>query len=455
MNKIKAALVSAAVLLILVPSVKAQVYGGGLVEKSVAKVGNDVIMISEIEAEAQMMRARGVSADKKARCEILEGMLINKLFLNQAKLDSLVVNEAVVESSLTQRINELYSALGGEKQVEEYFGKPIYKLKQEWHGILSEQSLIQDMQRKVAEKVPKLTPADLEKYYNETPQEDLPIVSTKYRLRQIAVYPDREAANLAVKEKLLDIRERVVNGEKFSTLARIYSQDPGSMNKGGELGMVSKSVFWPEFSDAAMALKIGQVSQIVETPDGFHLIQLIDREGDMFNARHILIKPSYTSDDRIKAFDRLDSLRTQILADSITFQDAAKYFSEDPKTRTSGGLLADEYSGSSYFEKDMLKPADYRVLQNMSVGDISEPFESLDNEGRNGNTVYKIIYLEKIIPSHVANYKEDLSALNDDATAKLAQKAIEDFIAEKQKTTYIVVDPMYQGCDFTHEGWFK
>jgi len=433
----------------------AQVYGGGLVEKSVAKVGNDVIMISEIEAEAQMMRARGVSADRKARCEILEGMLINKLFLNQAKLDSLVVNEAVVESSLTQRINELYSALGGEKQVEDYFGKPIYKLKQEWHEILSEQSLIQDMQRKVAEKVPKLTPADLEKYYKETPKVDLPIVSTKYRLRQIAVYPDREAANLAVKEKLLDIRERVVNGEKFSTLARIYSQDPGSMNKGGELGMVSKSVFWPEFSDAAMALKIGQVSQIVETPDGFHLIQLIDRDGDMFNARHILIKPSYTSDDRIKAFDRLDSLRTQILADSISFQDAAKYFSEDPKTRTSGGLLADEYSGSSYFEKDMLKPADYRVLQNMSVGDVSEPFESLDNEGRNGNTVYKIIYLEKIIPSHVANYKEDLSALNDDATAKLSEKAIEEFIKEKQKTTYIVVDPMYQGCDFTHEGWFK
>lgn len=455
MNRIKAALASTAVLLLLVPSVKAQVYGGGLVEKSVAKVGNDVIMISEIEAEAQMMRARGVSADKKARCEILEGMLINKLFLNQAKFDSLMVNEAVVESSLNQRMNELYSALGGEKQVEEYFGKPIYKLKQEWHDVLSDQSLIQEMQRNVASKVPKLTPADIEKYYNETPQEDLPIVSTKYRLRQIAIYPDREAAKLAVKEKLLELRERVVNGEKFSTLARIYSQDPGSMNKGGELGMVSKSVFWPEFSDAAMSLKVGQVSQIVETPDGFHLIQLIDRDGDMFNARHILIKPSYTSEDRIKAFDRLDSLRNQIIADSITFQDAARFYSEDPKTRTSGGLLADEYSGSSYFEKDMLKPADYRVLQNMEEGDISEPFESLDNEGRNGNTVYKIIYLEKIIPSHVANYREDLAALNDDATAKLSEKAIEEFIKEKQQSTYIVVDSMFKGCDFNYQGWFK
>jgi peptidyl-prolyl cis-trans isomerase SurA len=339
--------------------------------------------------------------------------------------------------------------------MEEYFQKPLYKLRQEWKEMLTEQSLMQDMQRKVASNIPNLTPSDIEKYCKETPEEDLPIVSTQYRIRQIVLYPDKEAAELEVKERLLELRERIVGGEKFSTLARIYSQDPGSYTKGGELGMASRSIFWPAFSDAAMSLKVGQVSQIVETPDGFHLIELIAREGDMFNARHILLKPHYTTEDRVKAFNRLDTIRTRILGDSISFFNAARYLSEDRKTATNGGLLADEYTGSSYFEKDQLKPADYNVLKDMQEGDISEPFESLDNEGRSGNTVYKIIMLEKIIPSHVANYKTDFNVLLDDANRKNSNAAIDQFITEKQKSTYIMIDPLFKECNFIREGWVK
>lgn len=433
----------------------AQKYQDGLIDKTIALIGNDMIMLSQIESEVQMMRARGLNADRSARCEILENLLVSKLFLNQAKLDSLTVNDANVESALEGRMNEMYSALGGEKEIEAYFKKPIYKLRQEWKDVLSEQSLIQDMQRNVTSKIPDLTPSDVEYYYKHADEADLPIVSTKYRLRQIVLYPDKDAATLLVKEKLLELRERVVNGEKFSTLARLYSQDPGSMNKGGELGLMSKTVFWPAFSDAAMSLKVGQVSQIVETPDGFHLIQLISRDGDMFNARHILIKPSYTDADRTRAFGKLDTIRTKIVSDSIPFFSAARIYSQDKKTATNGGLLADEYTGSSYFEKDQLKPADYIVIKNMKVGDISEPFESLDNEGRNGNTIYKIIYLESITPSHVANFKEDYSTLLEEANAKNASSAIEKFIVDKQKTTYIVIDPLFRGCDFSKEGWIK
>lgn len=433
----------------------AQKYNGGLVDKTVALIGDDMIMLSQLESEAQMMSARGLAVDKSARCEILESILVSKLFLVQARLDSLMVDEAQVEMAMTQRMNELYSSLGGEAQIEQYFKKPIHKLKQEWREILTDQSLIQKMQGEVAKGIPELTPAEVEKFYKNTPEEDLPMVSTKYRIRQIAVYPDKNAAALAVKERLIELRERIVSGEKFSTLARIYSQDPGSAMRGGELGLTSRSVFWPAFSDAAMALKVGQVSQIVETPDGFHIIQLIEREGDMFNARHILIKPSYTNEDRTKAFSKLDSIKTVMARDSLTFADAAKYYSEDPKTLTSGGLLADEYSGSSYFEKDLLKPADYAVIKDMKVGDISEPFESLDNEGRNGNTIYKILYLEKIIPSHVANFKEDFATLLDEANAKNSQEAITNFIKEKQKSTYIVIDPLFSGCAFENDGWIK
>ena len=427
----------------------------GVVEKSVALVGNDIVMLSDIEAEAQMQRARGLSVDKSARCEILESFLVSKLFLTQAKLDSLVVNDAQVTAMLDQRFNEILTTLGGEQKTEEYFGKPLYKLRQEWASTLSDQSLIQEMQRKVAQDVPKVTPRDVQKYVDETPAEDLPMVSTRYRIRQIGLYPDKEAAELAVKEQLIGLRERIVNGEKFSTLARLYSQDPGSMAKGGELGMASKSIFWPVFSDAAMALKVGQVSQVVETPDGFHIIQLIEREGDMFNARHILIKPQYTSEDRERAFSRLDSIRNLIIADSLSFFDAARSFSEEKHSATNGGLMADEYTGSSYFEKDQLKPNDYNVLRNMKEGDVSEPFESLDNEGRNGNTIYKILYLEKIIPAHTANFKEDYNTLLEEVNQKNSLAAIDKFIEEKQKTTYIVIDPMFQGCDFQRKGWVK
>lgn len=447
-------ILSLSLLLLLLLPARAQKYEG-VVEKTVALIGNDIVMLSDIESEAQMQRARGLTVDWNARCEILENFLVSKLFLTQAKLDSLVVNDAQVSAMLDQRINEVLTTLGGEQKAEEYFGKPLYKLRQEWRETLSDQSLIQEMQRNVASETPKLTPRDIKKYVEETPEEDLPMVSTKYRIRQIGIYPDREAAELAVKEQLIGLRERVVNGEKFSTLARLYSQDPGSMSKGGELGMASRSIFWPAFSDAAMSLKVGQVSQVVETPDGFHIIQLIERDGDMFNARHILIKPKYTSADRDRAFSKLDSIRNLIVADSMSFFDAARTFSEERHSATSGGLMADEYTGSSYFEKDQLKPNDYNVLRTMQVGEVSEPFESLDNEGRGGNTIYKILYLEKVIPAHVANFQDDYNSLIDEVNNKNALKAIDDFIADKQKSTYIVIDPMFRGCDFQRKGWVK
>lgn len=447
-------ILSAALLLLAILPARGQKYDG-IVEKSVALVGNDIVMLSEIEAEAQMERARGLSVDKSARCEILENFLVSKLFLTQARLDSLVVNDAQVSAMLEQRLNEVLTTLGGEQKTEAYFGKPLYKLREEWRSALSDQSLIQEMQRNVAQDIPKVTPRDVKKYVEDTPAEDLPMVSTKYRIRQVGLYPDKEAAELAVKEQLIGLRERVVNGEKFSTLARLYSQDPGSVAKGGELGMASKSIFWPAFSDAAMSLKVGQVSQVVETPDGFHIIQLIEREGDMFNARHILIKPQYTSKDRERAFQRLDSIRNIVLEEQMTFADAARSFSEEKHSATSGGLMADEYTGSSYFEKDQLKPNDYNVLRNMKEGEVSEPFESLDNEGRNGNTIYKILYLEKVIPAHTATFKEDYNTLLDEVNQKNSLAAIDKFIEEKQKTTYIVIDPMFQGCDFQRKGWVK
>ena len=436
-------------------SASAQKYQGGIVDKTVAVVGNEVIMISDIESEIQMMQYNyGMKSDRKARCELLENMMSSKLFLMQARVDSLVVNNDMVESELANRIDMLKTNLGSEEAVEKEFGKPIYRLRQEWRSDLEDQTLTQQMQQEIAGKIPDLTPYDVQKYVDATEAEDLPMVPVKYQLSQICIYPDREAANLAVKERLLAIRERIMNGEKFSTLARIYSQDPGSARKGGELGMASKSIFWPAFSDAAMALKPGMVSQIVETPDGFHIIEVLEKKGDMFNARHILLKPEYTAEDRNKAFRVLDSLKTELNNEAVTFQLAARFYSEDPASRTNGGQMADPNTGSSYFEIDQLKPQDYAAIVDLKEGEISDPVESLDNEGRDGNTVYKIIKVDKIIPSHPASFSNDYTLLLGNAKQELQMKAIDDFIDSKIETTYIVIDPMFEDCVFERDGWY-
>ena len=287
MKRLAAAVALAAVAL----SASAQKYSGGVIDKTIAVVGNEVILISDLEEEVEMMRAYGMMSDKNGRCEVLEEMMASKLFLMQARLDSLTINNDMVESELSNRMDMLKTYLGGEDEVAKQFGKPIYKLRQEWRKAIEDQNLTQQMQQQIASDVPELTPYDVQQYVDAADPADLPMVPIKYQLSQICIYPDREAANLAVKERLLTIRERIINGERFSTLARLYSQDPGSARKGGELGMASKSIFWPAFSDAAMSLKPGVVSQIVETPDGFHIIEVLEKKGDMFNARHILLKP--------------------------------------------------------------------------------------------------------------------------------------------------------------------
>ena len=443
-------------LAVLASAAYAQTYPQGLVNKTIAVIGNEMITMSQLEQELQMQRMQaGFYSDKNMRCEMLERLLEAKLFLMQARIDSLEVSNDMVDSELNNRVDQIRSQLGGDEQVEEYFGKPLYKLRQEWRKSLEESSLTQQMQSDIASKVPDLTPHDVKEYMENADPDDLPVVPIRYQLSQICIYPDREAAALAVKEKLLDIRERILNGEKFATLARIYSEDPGSARRGGELGMASKSIFWPAFSDAAMSLKPGIISQIVETPDGFHLIEVLEKKGDMFNARHILMKPQYTADDMNKAFTTLDSLRTELLNGAVTFPLAARYYSQDPATRTNGGQMADPNTGSSYFEIDQLKPQDYRAIKDLKEGEISEPVESLDNEGRDGNTVYKIIKVDKIIPAHTATFENDFSQIEGSVRQEKAMAAINAFVDEKLKTTKVYIDPIFADCDFSREGWKK
>lgn len=439
-------------------SVSAQKYNG-VVDKTVAVVGNEMISLSDVEAEVEIMRAQGMissSSDYGTRCELLENMMTSKLFLMQARVDSLSVSNDMVEATLNQRMDYARTTFGGDEQAAAHYGKPLYKLRQEWREQLQDQSLAQQEQQEIANNIPEITPFDVKQYLDTADVSSLPQIPIKYKMSQICVYPDRAAASIAVKEKLLSIRERILNGEKFSTLARLYSEDPGSARRGGELGMASKNIFWPAFSDAAMSLKPGIISQIVETPDGFHIIDVIEKNGDMFNARHILMKPKYTKEDRDKAFARLDSIRTAIDTGKIAFDLAARFYSEDAASRTNGGQMADPATGSAYFEIDQIKPQDYAAVQDLEEGQISQPIESTDNEGkagRDGNLVYKIVRLDKIIPSHVASFEHDYSDLLGQVTNIKQNEALKKFVKEKIGTTYIVIDPLFKDCEFVERGW--
>ena len=431
------------------------------IDKSVAVVGNELILISDIEGSVKERRAQGLMSDRNVRCEVLETMLESKLLLMQARVDSLTVNQDNVEGMLSQRVDQLLTYMGGQEQLEQYFGKPLYRLRQDWRKQYEDLSLTQQEQMEIMKSVPDMTPYDVKEYMDTVDTKNLPIVPIKYQLSQICLYPDREAANLAVREKLLELRERIINGEKFSTLARMYSEDPGSARRGGELGMASKSIYWPVFSDAAMALKPGVISQIVETPDGFHIIEVLEKNGDMFNCRHILMKPQYTTADKEKAFKTLDSLRTEILNGAVTFQMAASFYSQDAPTKTNGGQMSDPNTGSAYFEIDQLKPEDYKAIKDLKEGEISEPVQSTDNDGRPdqvkdfvvGKTNYKIIRVDKIIPAHTASFESDFSQLQGEVRREKQQAALDEFLEKKIKDTRIVIDPMFKDCEFQRSIW--
>ncbi len=437
-----------------------------MAEKVIAVVGNSAILYTDLLQAVDQIRSQQMqnryTPDVDPTSEALELLLMQKLLANQARLDSLPTNSAAISVSVDQRINELVKRLGSVAKLEAMFNKPIFLIKSDLQTQFEDISLAEAMRDEVESKV-TITPSEVERFFKDFDKEKLPIVPEQYCYSHIIIYPPaQKEAQLRTRERLLELRQRVINGETFSTLARLYSEDESTRNRGGELGWSNPNQYVENFASALLKLKPGQVSPVVETEYGFHIIQLIDKKGDSYNCRHILMKPSYSSEEMARSTELLDSISNLIKCDSLSFIEAAFKFSEDKLSKMNGGqasnhsLLKAQHinnakAASIKFFKEELGN-DYYAIKDMKEGDISKPFETSDLQG---NILTKIIRLDKIIPQHSAAMNEDYIRIEEVALQNKIDKVFTEWLEDRIKEMYIRIVPEYRNLKFRYKGWVK
>lgn len=427
-----------------------------LLESIAAIVGNEVIYLSELESTAADMRRADprVPADR-LRCQLFNEMLIAKLFLDQARIDSIIVTEDMVEGQLNMQMNDAIRRAGSEEALETYFNKNMIEIRRDIQKRMLEQETVNEVQRSIAQDI-KLTPAALKKYYSSIPKDSIPVIPAKYELSIIQLDPPAaEDSKAEARQRLLDIRSQILEGKSFNVLAIMYSEDPGSAKNGGEIGYLTRGELEKEYADVAFSLTKNTVSRIVETRFGFHIIQLIDRKGEMVNTRHILIRPKITIEQEQQAISRLDSIADQIRKDSIEFETAAMRYSTHKDSRINGGKYVSPNPSEriTWFTLEELDQDIYSRIRNMKIGEISEPFRTLDE---NNKEVFRIVRLDNVQPAHTANLKDDYQSIYNAALNEERNKVFQEWVKEKTATTYIKISDEFKSCDFLKDGgWLK
>eukprot|EP01029_Cantina_marsupialis_P024233 TRINITY_DN617_c1_g1_i6.p2 TRINITY_DN617_c1_g1~~TRINITY_DN617_c1_g1_i6.p2 ORF type:complete len:452 (+),score=58.00 TRINITY_DN617_c1_g1_i6:1197-2552(+) len=433
-----------------IAAIKAQ---DNVVDKIIAVVGNQVVLKSDVENQFLSLQAQGyTSGSSDLKAEIFEDLLIQKLMIAQAQIDSIEVTEQEVENELEQKMQMFIQRIGSKEKLEQYFNKSILEMKNDLRDKTRDDKIQKKMQAEITKNI-RITPAEVREYYNNIPSDSLPMIPGEIQVQQIVKYPKiTEDEKDRIRNKLRGFRDRVAKGENFATLAVLYSEDPGSARQGGELGYTPRANLVPEFANVAFNLKPGKVSKIVESEFGFHIIQFIDRKGERINVRHILLKPKIKEEKRDLAVSRLDSIADMIRNEKLAFDEAALYFSEDKDTRNNGGLIVNPYTASSSFEKDNLPPGIAKQVNNLKVNEISDPF--LDVTER-GIEEYKIIKIKSETNPHKANLSDDWSQFENMLTSKKQQKILSKWIKEKQKHTYVHIDDSYKNSKFRFKDWIK
>lgn len=417
-------------------------------------VGDQAIFRSDVEEHYAQMRSEGANIQGDPYCVIPEQLAVEKLFLHQAKLDTIEAPEGQVQSSVDRRINFFIANLGSKEKVEEYFRKPLPAIRQQLLEVMRNNYIVEQVQSNITKNV-TATPRDVRDYFSKLPSDSVPYVPMQVQVQVIKLNPEIPRQEIEdVKARLRDFSDRINRGEsEFSTLAIMYSED-GSAMQGGELGFHGRADFVPEFSNVAFNLSDPKkVSRIVETEYGYHIIQLIEKRGEQVNVRHILLRPKVSSQDLAAAVTRLDSIGTDIRNKKFSFEEAARYISQDKDTRNNQGIMVNPKDGSSLFEMQDLPPEIARQVSNMQPGDMSDAIIMKD-ESKNRD-VAVIVRLAKRIEGHRANLSDDYNLLKDMYEAHCRQQMIKDWVEKKIRDTYVRIEDGWESCDFQYDGWIK
>jgi peptidyl-prolyl cis-trans isomerase SurA len=416
-------------------------------------VGDEAILKSDVENQRMRMLYQGEKIEGAPYCVIPEQLAIQKLFLNQAELDSITVSDDQVEQQVDAQLNMYISQIGSKEKLEEYMGKSVPDIRQEWRTNIRNQNMVSQVRRKLTEDI-SVTPAEVRRYFQSLPADSIPFVPTQVEVQIITLQPKIEQATIDnIKSRLRDYTQRITSGQsQFSTLAILYSEDPGSAAQGGEMGFQSRSTFVPEFANVAFQLTDPKkVSKIVETEFGYHIIQLIERRGDRANFRHILLTPKVSDKALNEARLAMDTLKNELDSAKITFEEAARYLSSDKDTRNSGGLMKSEANGSRLQMEEL--PAEVaRQINTMKVGDISKPFTMKDRTGRDK---VAIVRLKARYDGHKANFYEDYQVIKSLYEEHCEEQILDDFIRRKQRETYVRIKEGWNQCEFKYPGWVK
>ena len=426
-----------------------------LVESIAAIVGNEVIYLSDLEATISDLRRSGNKTPiDELRCSVFQEMLVSKLFIDQARIDSIEVTDDMIEAELNMRMNDAIRRAGSEEALVEYFKKSMPEIRRDIKKTMLEQEVVREVQAKISENL-TMTPSGVKRFYNSIHKDSLPVIPARYELRLIQLDPPSNEDNKAeARQKLLDIRSQILEGKSFGTLAILYSEDKESAKNQGEIGYMTRSELDKEYANAAFSLTPNTVSKVVESKFGYHIIQLIDRKGELVNTRHILIRPQVKPEQAEKAFSKLDSLAKLIRKDSLKFEDAALRFSTHTDSRINGGKLVNPNPSErvTWLSLEELNTEMYMKVRELKVGEISDPFRTTDDDN---NPVFRIVKLESEIPAHKANPKDDYQILYEAALMEQRQKTYDKWIQNKIKITYLKISEEYKSCDFLKQGWLK
>jgi len=443
------------VLLFVLCTSQIKVYAqDNVIDEVVWIVGDEAILKSDVEEERLNAQYNGVKFEGDPYCVIPEQIAIQKLYLHQAAIDSVEVTDSEVMQQVEWQINNIIRQIGSKEKMEEYFNKTYTQIRETMRESAREKLTVERMQKKLVGDI-KITPAEVRKYFKELPQDSVPFIPTQVEVQIITQQPKIPIAEIDdVKKRLREYSDRVTSGDTpFSSLAILYSEDPGSARRGGELGFMGKGELLPEFAAVAFNLSDPKkVSKIVETEYGFHIIQLIEKRGDRINCRHILLKPRVSDKDLQAAMGRLDSVANDIRSSKFTFDQAASVISHDKETRNNNGLMANSRTSTSKFEMDQLPQEVAKAVDKLNIGEISKAFTMVNDKGKQ---VCAVVKLKSRIDGHKATITDDYQNLKDLVLSKIRAQKLDQWIKDKQKKTYVRINEGWKKCDFKYPGWIK